>query len=212
MFFLCVFCFGVKHDVFCSIVRQEELMNNIKNQVYVIDTDHDKYKRKIVRLIQNHDSGALMKQLFWKPHVVLSMIVTRPQDAPLFMEICNQFGAINGKFVLFFLNCLFFHSFVMLEEPDNEENKLLKKYFNWGLAYNTMGGYGSGTHFYHLPTSLIVSSSSAQSSIVNLILKKEYLKVFTFNGDEKVCAMLMFVLVIGHLKHFFVLFNIRMSR
>ena len=45
-----------------SIVRQSELINNIKNQVYVIDNNYDKYKRKILTLAHNHDSGALMKQ------------------------------------------------------------------------------------------------------------------------------------------------------
>ena len=56
-----------------SIVGQEELLNNIKNQVYVIDNNHSKHKRKIIELTDG--SGALMKQLFWNQHVVLSIIV-----------------------------------------------------------------------------------------------------------------------------------------
>ena len=91
-------------------------------------------------------------------------------------EICQQFGVMNPKFVLFFLNCLFFHSFVMLEQDDDKRNKFLKRYFNWGDC---------GNNFYHMPLSSIVSSST-QSLIVNLILKKDYLKVFTYFGAEKV--------------------------
>ena len=175
-----------------SIVRQEELINNIKNQVYVIDNDNKKYKRKIETFVHNHDSGALMKQLFWKPHVVFSIIVDGGSGFnhfyPLFSEICRQFGVINGKFVLFFLNCLFFHSFVMLDQDDNENNKFLKKYFNWGNGHYTVGGVHT---LYHIPLSSIVSSS-VQSSIVNLILGKKYLKVLTFNGSHRVCTVLLY--------------------
>ena len=178
----------MKNMICCSIVRQEELINNIKNQVYVIDFDYRKYKTKILGLVHNHDSIGLMKQLFWKPHCVLSIIVdktdTRFGDLfyPLFTEICKQFSLNNGKFALFFLNCLFFQSFVLLEQSNNEKNKFLKTYFNWGCVEDTMGGC-----FYGIPLSSIVSLST-QSLIVNLILGKEYLKVLTFSGARNVCV------------------------
>ena len=74
----------------------------------------------------------------------------------------------------------------MLKEPNNDKNQFLKRYFNWGYAPHTMNGVFS---FYHIPTHLIVPFSS-QSSIVNLILEKEYLKPFTFNGAKNVCIIL----------------------
>ena len=176
----------------CSIVRQSELINNIKNQVYVIDNNYNKYKRKIVELVHNHDTGALMKQLFWKPHVVLSIIVDFSGDDgnhfyPLFNEICEHFSDINPKLILFFLNCLFFHSFIMLAEGKNETNKFLKRYFNWGIPDRNQ-------HFYGIPISSIVPSST-QSSIVNLILSKEYLNALAFNGIN-VCVVSIIVIVI----------------
>ena len=44
----------------------------------------------------------------------------------------------------------------------------------------------------------IVDESSTQSSILNLILEKEYLNVFTFVGDEQVyvCLVGVFLLFI----------------
>ena len=175
-----------------SIVRQSELINNIKNQVYEIDNNYNNYNKKIVELANNHDSGALMKQLFWKPHVVLSMIVhgrdyVRQKDSfyPLFSEISKEFNDISVKFILFCLNCLFFHSFVMLDEPDDESNKFLKLYFNWGKARYTMNNFHNDS-FYHIPLSSIVPSST-ESSIVNLILTKKYLNVFRFHGQRNVC-------------------------
>ena len=185
-----------------SIVRQSELINNIKNQVYVIDNNYNKYKDKILTLAHSRDSNGLMKQLFWKPHIVLSIIVKDRnrggyQMYPLFGEIGRYFSDTNPKFVIFFLNCLFFYSFVMLKESDNQENKFLKKYFNWGFGGDTMASLSS-RRFYGLRLLSIVEGSII-SSIVNLILTKQYLKVFTFIGDRYVCCLLFchlsFVLV-----------------
>ena len=127
--------------------------------------------------------------MFWKPHVVLSIIsqsknIFGDEFFPLFIAVCKEFNEINVKFIAFFLNCLFYHSFVMLKEENNDANKFLKRYFNWGNPDHTMGGYdaNSDTHyFYGIRLSSIVSSST-QSSIVKLILEKEYLKVFSFTG------------------------------
>ena len=174
-----------------SIVRQSELINNIKNQVYIIDNDYSKYKKKILKFAQTHDTGSLIKELFWKPHIVLSMIVGGGEYGghyPLFVELCKRFAGVNSKFVLFFLNCLFYHSFVMLKEENNETNTLLKKYFNWGYSYYTMGDVRDGRDFYSIPIIAIVSSS-VESSIVRLILEKEYLNVFGFYGAKHVCGI-----------------------
>ena len=158
----------------------------------MVDNNYNKYKRKILTLVQNHDSNSLTKHLFWKPHTVLSIIVNGGGAAfyPLFIQINKQFGVINPKFVLFFLNCLFFHSFVMLEESDNKENKFLQRYFTWGHARYSMGD----DTFYGIPMSSIVASST-QSSIVNLILKKEYTKVFTFLDPVHVCYCIVFLVL-----------------
>ena len=62
-----------------------------------------------------------MKQLFWKPNIVLSIIVEKKGQVgtdfyPLFTSVCHEFSG-NPKLVLFFLNCLFFYSFVMCTRP-----------------------------------------------------------------------------------------------
>ena len=171
-----------------SIVRQSELINNIKNQVYVVDNNYEKYKEKIVALSHNHDNGALMKQLFWKPHVVLSIIIPLKNGFGrlLFPEMVERFGQINVKFVLFFLNCLFFHSFVMLKEKNDQTNTFLKKYFNWGYSGSIYSH--SDAYFYGISSSSVVESSS-EAIIVNLILKKEYLRVLAF---IQVCGFVNF--------------------
>ena len=122
--------------------------------------------------------------VFWRSHIVLSIICedkTMGTFYPLFCELCEEFGATNAKLLLFFLNCLFFHSFKMLQEPKNKKNNFLKRYFNWGRSVDTFG-YGP-YYFYHLDLSYIVPSSP-QSSVVDLILKKEYLKVLKFSRYE----------------------------
>ena len=191
-----------------SIVRQSSLINSIKNTFYVIDNNYEKYKSKILTFAHNHDNQALMKQLFFKPHVVLSIII--PQDnkhypRPLFVEMMYQFGEINVKFVLFFLNCLFYHSFLMLEEKNDETNIFLKKYFNWGKPW----GYGDdGCEFYGISSSSVLKSSS-EELIVNLILKKEYLRVLNFlkvvchffsccHFDRLICCLLFFQYTINY--------------
>ena len=91
-----------------SIVRQSELMNNMKNECYNIDNDYIKYKRKIIKLVQTHDTSQLINQLFWKPHLVLSIIYQHGSEYhPLLYLICKQFASIDPKFVSFFVNCLF---------------------------------------------------------------------------------------------------------
>ena len=193
----------IQYYVFCLFLKRYSLsvqnitiknmicfrIHNIKNQVYVIDNNYEKYKSKVVELTHNHDSGALMKQLFWRPHVILSIVLV-DKFYPLFSEISEQFGVINGKFVIFFLNCLFFHSFVMLKEPDDVDNNFLKKYFVWGNSPYTFSGW-TNNHFYRIPISSIVPSSS-QSTIANLILTKKYWKVFRFNGAGYVCNGIFF--------------------
>ena len=88
----------------------------------------------------------------------------------------EQFGKGNVKLILFFLNCLFFHSFVMSEEKNDETNTFLKKYFNCGIPIYYGG---DGKEFYGISSSSVLESS-IEAFIVNLILKKEYLKVLAF--------------------------------
>ena len=94
-----------------SIIRQKEFVDNIKNQCYNIDGNYEKYKGKILKMVENHDRSQLIKQLFWKPHLVLSVIYaekgydTERWFHPLFVLISQEFLSIDSKFVLFFLNC-----------------------------------------------------------------------------------------------------------
>ena len=168
-----------------EILRQSKWINKVKNQVYSIDNNYEKYKKKIVVFIQDHDSDALIKQVFWKPHVVLSMVVQgRYGIYPLFAEISREFGMHNGRLILFFLSCLLFYSFDMLQQPNDEKNKFLTRYFGETMCHTL-----DSDTFYHIPISSIVKSSS-QSTIVNLILRTEYLRGLALGDPHNVCVFL----------------------
>ena len=57
-----------------SIVGQSDNISNISNQLYIFDNNYEKYTLKINKLIENKDTTSLIKQLFWKPNIVLSII------------------------------------------------------------------------------------------------------------------------------------------
>ena len=123
-------------------VRQSDYIYNVCNQVYSIDDNVEKYKLKMNKLIEENDISNLTKQLFWKPNVLLSLIVGDSYSLrPFFVEIASKFGN-KDKFVLFVLNCLFHLSLILLNHPNDENNKLLRQYFNFNNLGSGMVGYG----------------------------------------------------------------------
>ena len=116
-----------------SFVRKQDFVENISNQCYTIDNNYKKYKFKINKLIDNNDTNNLIKHLFWKPNIVLSIInvnAGRRKYRPLLYDVSRKIK--NTKFLMFFLNCLFHLSYVLLNEKNgNNTNVFLKKYFNW---------------------------------------------------------------------------------
>ena len=57
-----------------AVVRQSDFIDNIKYEVYSVDNDYVKYRNKINKLIETSDTNNLMKQLFWKPNVIFSIL------------------------------------------------------------------------------------------------------------------------------------------
>ena len=158
-----------------SIVRKSEFINNIKNEVYLIDNDYNKYKLKINSLISNHDSNGLIKQLFWKPNIVLSIINEDTYKyRPLLYSIGDKFSGINDKLILFFLNCLFHLSFVLLNESNDKNNKFLKLYFNWASIEDVMKSDEWTFQLYGIDVSKV------STPVFKLLLQKDYLEIFKF--------------------------------
>ena len=82
----------------------------------------NKYKNKINLMIKNNDIKHLIKQLFLKPSIILSIINKEnylQEYIPLFGTINQQMSNhINKKedlkFELFFLNCIFHYNIIIL--------------------------------------------------------------------------------------------------
>ena len=57
-----------------SIIRQSEYIESIANEIYNVDNNYESYKNKINKLISNMDTNNLVKQCFWRPNLVVSII------------------------------------------------------------------------------------------------------------------------------------------
>ena len=84
-------------------------------------------------------------------------------------SICKRFavGLRIAKFVYFLLNCLFHFSYVLLNEPNDKNNKFLKKYFN----FNNGNGILSDTvsrEFWG------IKPHNSKGSLIELIMKQDY--------------------------------------
>ena len=159
-------------------------MHNIANQVYNIDGDYEQYQFKINRLIDRKDTPNLMKQLLWKPHIVLSMINKNPNHnrgmyRPLFYTVCEKFHRNNNfdKFLAFFLNCLFHFSFILLNENENdsrENTPFLGKYVNYNDCNNKIV---FDRWFWGINTQFIDKVGSIKYNIIETIMN-----LTCFNG------------------------------
>ena len=171
-----------------SIIREKEFIENVENQVYTIDNNYEKYKLRINQLISNNDTNNLTKQLFWRPNVVLSIVNTddpKPNYNPLLFSVGYRLTIKskkkgNFKFAMFFLNCLFHLSYILLcESKSKEKNVFLKKYFNWNKLSSSMLTHAHG--FYGFAD----GSYFVKDGLVELIMKQEY-----FDGLSQVTTNL----------------------
>ena len=191
-----------------AFARQSDFVRNITNQVYQIDNVYNNYKLKILKLIENHDITNLTKQLFWKPNAIASFLLETGDDddaddtddnedivepkeyIPFLFSIASQFHSKQSKFVLFFLNCLFHLSYILLDEPHSKDNEFLAKYFNWNQCNQIV----TSSHFFGIPIEAI-KSTGLLYSIIDLIMKQPY-----FNGLSQIRDVTYLWL------HFYVLF------
>ena len=91
-----------------AIVCQSDLIKNIKlNEMYKVDGD---YQFKINRLIDRKDKSNLMKQLFWRPNIVFSIIDKNTNyESGLFRSLLftlNYKFTSNDSYDTFSLFCL----------------------------------------------------------------------------------------------------------
>ena len=161
-----------------SLIRQDEFISNVKNQIYNIDENYDQYKLKINKLIDDRDTNNLTKQLFWKPNIVLSIINIEKDTPnqndyyPLFYSAAKQLSNINSKFLVFFFSCLFHLSCVLCNEENNENNRFLKLYFNWNQFGNRILCFDE---FYGLSN----YSNFKSNGIAEMIIKQRYFNAFS---------------------------------
>ena len=158
---------------FYSFVRQSEYIESIRNEVYNIDQEYESYKQKIHIFVENKDTKNLTKHLFWNPNIILSFITRVDYQAPFLNEINHVFTSNSGKFCLFYLNCLFHYSLILLNEENNDNNKFLKKVFNFQKCASIVAPRNKfwGVHAHNH------GKNSVQFQIIELIMKQSY-----FNG------------------------------
>ena len=165
-----------------GIIRQDEFFTNIKNEIYNIDRNYEKYKLKIFNMVSNKDGNRLVKQLIWRPNVVLSMIKSIGAFIPFLNQIqymVNQYP----KFSLFVLNCIFHLSFILLNESNDKNNKYLSKYFQFGSPNQVISSFQTNSYLYGVSLGF-KSIHDNGYQFCKLILEKEYINVLEFTKDQ----------------------------
>ena len=112
-----------------GIVRRSQFVNSVCNIVYNIDSDYEKYKAKIVSIVNDNDMNRFTKQVFLKPNVILSLI---NEGNPLLHDIGYS---QNHKMFKFFVDSLLHYNSVILDKKNDDDtltnNEFLKKYLNF---------------------------------------------------------------------------------
>ena len=167
-----------------SFARQEEYINGVINQLYNIDNNYIEYKFKINQYISNNDTNNLMKQSIWRPNVVLSIVNQKfafIEYHVVFYSVCKQVGNSNdnskSKFLMFFLNCLFHFSSILLNEKQDKDTTIFfQKYFTRSEPIF----YGcKGKKFF------------SKNNVVELIMKQKY---FDHHGFSQLLKHKIYIL------------------
>ena len=172
-----------------GIVRQQEFVDGVINEVYNIDHNYKKFQSKVSAIIESGDTNNLTKHLFWRPNVILSQFECENGDGYIYpfiqklgWKIDNQ--VLNHKIMLLFLNCLFHYSFILLGETKDKDNIFLKRYFCWFdsnhvITNGTSNLWGIYDTYY--------DKFGTVKTIIDLIFQQEYLSILTHFGTDIVC-------------------------
>ena len=94
-----------------GIKRKKVQIHSVCNIMYNTNNNYNRYKRKILQIIQNKDMNQLGKHLFLRPNCILSMI--NDIDGPYLYYV----GLTDSiKMFLLFLDCVFHFGEILLNE------------------------------------------------------------------------------------------------
>ena len=115
-----------------GIKRKNLFINLIKNNIYNIDLNYDRYRIKLEALAKNGDINQLSNQLFLKPNTVLSMMVLKGESTSKYVPllwliaIMGMSSKKDCKMFELFVDCLLhFVNELLLQQPhpDDEDTQ-----------------------------------------------------------------------------------------
>ena len=178
-----------------AVNRQDAFINNVTNQVYGVDNNYELYKNKINKLVNNLDVNNFVKECFWRPNMVVS-IINRNQTKfgkIYFSPLLNTIGLLTHvkknrksgfKLYQFFLNCLHHFGTVVLDEKevskDEKNHTFLQRYFRFSHFDNLIVHSDA---FWGISTKNIDSKNSIKYKIVDSIMNQSYFSYFRNTRD-----------------------------
>ena len=152
-------------------------------------------------MIDGKDTSNLMKQLFWRPNILFSIINEKAAYGrgfyPLLFVFNKKFSPNNSydKFLLFCLNCLLHLSFILLNEKENSNSAntpFLGKYLNFNNCNNFLiydeHFWGIDCRVIDVPHTMTVNSSSIKCQMIETIMKLECYDGMSSIRREDVCV------------------------
>lgn len=139
-----------------GFVRKSEFYDKIGDMYENDFTNYDKYKSKIVTLIENGNVNYLCKELIWQRNTVLSMIHTSKYGYPV--PLLYNTGEKSDKMFSLFFGAVKHFSENIINNGDDSKDKysLMKKYINfndckfityitkfWGIETTKMKAYSN---------------------------------------------------------------------
>ena len=138
-----------------GIKRKDVEVHSVSNMLYNTNNNYDKYKTKILGMIQDKDINQLSKHFFLRPNCILSMLeYCEYYTVPYFASISRKDHKAS-KIHSLFLDCLFHFGEILLNEKkplscnigcydEFRKNKIddivsnhklfIQKYLNFGLG------------------------------------------------------------------------------
>ena len=128
MFCCCVCGFYFNRHKLYGVVRREEFITNV-NSIIQDSNNYSNYKNKMKTLIRDNQFGHFLKEIVWKPNIVLSMLSQSGDNSlPKPMLAAIEY---NTKLYHFYFGALIHFANVTLKNDTKKSNQFLTNYFNY---------------------------------------------------------------------------------
>ena len=134
-FFVCVCCgliVFIGHKYY-GIKRRRLFIDSIDNIVYNINNNYEKYKNKILSIIQNNNIDQFSIELLMKPSIIMSMFgYEGDEDCDILLLFHIGLQEESNKAISLFIDCLFHFNDIFLSDRERDKKfSFLKRYLNF---------------------------------------------------------------------------------